>query len=150
MKFLRPLTIFMALLAVAGLTLNPSRAGAQSDDQLKMDSILARTMASQELLTEADVIAYLNNLEPIYRLRFEPGRQQETIRNIGVWSEERFAYVITKMASGLSRLFRPGDPRNNGLADFARPTPAEEALIRRYQDDLGRALEAIQVKYPNP
>lgn len=128
---------------------SPSRPSAAAtkppmptDDRIQQQ--LETLMIRQPPLTEDDVRLYLANAEPIYRLRDEPDRLPETIKAIGGWPEDRFAYVTTKIAVGLSFLIRPDDPRSAGLPDFVRPTPDELTLIKRYQDELTRALERAQ------
>lgn len=147
--------LVVGLLAVSSLALaqstprSPSRSSATAakpglpgDDRIQQQ--LEKIMISQPPLTEDDVRLYLANAEPIYRLRDEPGRLPETIKAIGGWLDDRFAYVTTKIAVGLSLLIRPDDPRNTGLPAFVRPTPDELTLIKRYQDELTRALERAQ------
>ncbi len=104
-------------------------------------------MARQEPLSENDIRIYLENVELIYQLRFEPDRLAEAVKTISAWTEGRFAYVTTKMATGMSMLMRPGDARNNAIPEFAKPTAQEQALIRRHQEALSRAMEAMQAKY---
>lgn len=137
------------LMAGSVLAPTPGPALAQSE-QAAIQGSLERSMARQELLTDEDIRTYLKYADPIYRLRFEPERQDEVIREINFWDEKRFAYVTTKMAVGMSLLLRPGDARNNSIPGFARPKPEELNLIRRHQDELIRTMDSIQSKYaPN-
>jgi len=113
----------------------------------KLQYMLERSMARQAPLASDDIRTYLKYVDPIYRLRFEPDRQTEVIREINFWDENRFAYVTTKMAVGMSLLLRPDDSRNKSIPNFARPTPAELTMIKTYQDELGKAMESMQTKY---
>lgn len=141
--------VIFLLLANSVLALSPGLALAQND-QAALQGSLERSMARQAELTDEDVKTYLKYADPIYRLRFEPERQDEVIREINFWDENRFAYVTTKMAVGMSLLLRPGDARNNSIPNFARPKPEELNLIRRHQDELIRTMDSIQSKYaPN-
>jgi GH18 family chitinase len=133
-------------LALAGLMAAASPASAQSDQE-KIQQQLESLMAKESPLSEEDVRIYLANVDPIFRLRAEPGRLGETARSIGGWSESRFAYVTTKIAVGMSLLLRPTDARHSGIPAFARPDAQEMALLRRYQEELGREMEAAQLKY---
>ncbi len=147
--------LVVGLLAASSLALaqsaprSPSRPSAAAvkpglpgDDRILQQ--LEKLMIRQPPLTEDDVRLYLSNAEPIYRLRDDPGRLPETVKAIGGWPEDRFAYVTTKVAVGLSLLVRPDDPRHAGLPEFVRPTADELTLIKRYQDELTRALERAQ------
>ena len=138
--------LLMISLAAAGLILAVSPASAQSDQE-KIQQQLESAMAKEGPLTDEDVRIYLANIDPIFRLRTEPARLGETVRSIGGWSESRFAYVTTKIAVGMSLLLRPGDSRNNGLPAFAKPDTQEMALLKRYQEELSREMEAAQLKY---
>ncbi|MDR1044827.1 MAG: hypothetical protein LBP33_06885 [Candidatus Adiutrix sp.] len=133
-------------LAVAGLMAAVPPASAQSDQE-KIQQQLESAMAKESPLGEEDVRIYLANVDSIFRLQVEPGRLGETARNIGGWSESRFAYVTTKIAVGMSLLLRPTDSRNSGIPAFARPDTQETALLRRYQEELSREMEAAQLKY---
>lgn len=117
------------------------------NDLQNLQGALARSMARQLPLSEDDVSAYLRYVEQIYLLRFQPDRQSDLIRNISIWDEDRFAYVTTKMALGMSLLLRPGDARNNAIPKFARPSEAELELIKSHQDELARHMDSLQAKY---
>lgn len=137
------------LMAGSVLALTPGLAAAQNE-QAALQSSLERSMARQTDLTDEDIRTYLKYADPIYRLRFEPERQSEVIREINFWDENRFAYVTTKMAVGMSLLLRPDDSRNNSIPSFTRPKQEELNLIKRYQDELIRTMDSIQSKYaPN-
>lgn len=138
-----------AAVLLAALVFFPSAPAGAQDDLEKVQAQLEKVMARQEPLSEEDVRVYLENVEIIYQLRFEPDRLAEAVKTVSAWSEGRFAYVTTKMATGMSILMRPGDARNNSIPEFAKPNSQETALIRRHQDALSRAMEAMQAKY-NP
>ena len=140
--------LFIICLTAAWLISAALPALAQSDQE-KIQQQLESAMAKEGPLTDEDIRIYLANIDPIFRLRSEPARLSETVRNIGGWSEGRFAYVTTKVAVGMSLLLRPGDSRNNGLPAFARPSNQEMELLRRYQEELSREMEAAQLKYGN-
>jgi hypothetical protein len=128
----------LLLSATAAFAQNPSR---ESQDRLY------KVMESQEELSEDDVKLYLQHAEAIYKLRFEPGALDDTVRLIGSWSDKRFAYVTTKMAAGMSLLITPDDSRNNSIPEFARPTSGELRLIQRYQLQLETAMAQARRAY---
>lgn len=138
----------LIFLLIAGLAMFSSAGpAAAQDDSESLQHILERGMSRQAPLTADDVRVYLKNVEQIYRLRFEPGRQADVVREINYWDENRFAYVTTKMAVGMSLLLRPDDARNKSVPNFTRPTAAEMTLIKTYQDELAKAMESMQTKY---
>jgi len=138
--------IFAVLLAVFSLTFSIPPAQAQNITRESQDR-LYKVMDAQEELTEEDVRLYLQHLDAIFKLRFEPDKLDETVRLIGNWPEKRFAYVITKMAAGMALLMKPDDPGNNSIPEFARPTSAELILIKRYQSQLESAMSRAQRAY---
>lgn len=143
MKFFLKIVPVLALVILAfAVTSAPAQ-----DDKDRIERELEKTMSLQSPLVEDDVKLYLANVEPIFRLRFEPEKLIDTIKAIGAWPEDRFAYVTTKMAVGMSLIMRPDDARNQVVPDFARPTPVELALIKRYQDELTRAMSMIEARY---
>ena len=133
--------LFLALILI-------SVPAAQAQQGLSRDSQerLYKIMDPQDELTEDDVKLYLQHADAIFRLRFEPDKLNETARAIG-WPDKRFAYVVTKMAAGLSLLLTRDDPRNSSIPEFARPTRNEERLIQRYQGQLEAALAQAQRAY---
>lgn len=133
------------LTVVAVLFISGSGAWAQSD-LARIQNMLETSMARQTILTEDDVRVYLAHAESIYELRFDPSKVDEVINETG-WSESRFSYVTTKMSVGMSLLLRPDDPRNASIPDFAKPSGAELGVIRRYQEDLARTMEAVQARH---
>jgi hypothetical protein len=133
-------------LLISGPVLAAGPALAQNDQE-NLQGTLARSMARQAPLSDDDIRTYLRYVEPIYRLRFEPDRQNELIRTINIWDENRFAYVTTKMAVGMSLLMRPSDARNNAIPDFARPSRTELELIKSHQDELAQHMDSLQAKY---
>lgn len=134
----------MFLLISGPLLAGPALA---QNDQDKIQGSLARSMLRQAPLSNDDILTYLKYVEPIYQLRFTPNRQGDVVRAINVWDENRFAYVTTKMAVGMSILMRPGDARNNAIPDFARPSQPELELIKSHQDELARQMDSLQAKY---
>ena len=143
--------IIILLMAIAvWFCLQPASELRAQNDLSRIQGLLENSMAKQTILTEDDVKTYLTHIESIYLLRFDPARVDEVIRETG-WTEDRFAYVTTKMAVGMSVLLRPDDPRNRSIPDFAQPSGAEKSIIRRYQEDLARTMEQVQAKYaPSP
>ena len=133
------------LLALAFILFSDPAAQAQNPSRTSQEQ-LYKIMDPQDELTEDDVKIYLQHADAIFRLRFEPGKVNETARLIG-WSEKRFAYVTTKMAAGMSLLIKPDDSRNNSIPEFARPTRSETALIQRYQTQLEAAMAQAQRAY---
>lgn len=127
------------------LWLPPQALMAQSDSA-RIQNMLESSMAKQTILTDDDVRTYLEHAESIYLLRFDPSKADEVIKETG-WSEGRFAYVTTKMAVGMSLLMRPDAPRNSSIPEFARPSGAELSVIRRFQEDLARTMEAVQARH---
>lgn len=142
MKIIR----LIAICLISALTVGLSQASAQTELET-INQQLEKAMVRETSLTDEDIKLYLLNVEPIYRLRFEPDRLPEVIKAIGGWSENRFAYVTTKISVGMSLILRPDDPRNAGIPAFTRPNQQELALLRRNQDNLTRAIEAVQTRY---
>ena len=138
--------ISAVFLSVFVFCLASAEVSAQ-DDQEKMRRQLERLMAGESELTEDDVKIYLNNIDKIFALRFEPDKLPEVAKSVEGWSERRFAYVSTKMAVGMHMLIKPDSPINVTIPDFAKPTGQERDLIKRYQDSLNRAMERVQAKY---
>jgi hypothetical protein len=134
----------MFLLISGPLLAGPALA---QNNREQFQAPLARSMARQLPLSEDDVSTYLRYAEQIYHLRFAPNNQEALIRTINIWDENRFAYVTTKMAVGMSLLMRPSDTRNNAIPGFARPTAGELELIKRHQDELARQMDSLQAKY---
>lgn len=141
--------IIATALALLFLVLIPTSALAQEqqNNTHTIEQELQKIMAQQAPLVEDDIRFYLTNVDPIFRLRFEPDKLADTIASIGVWPEERFVYVTTKMAVGMSLIMRFGDPRNNDIPDFVRPTDEERKLIEKYKDELTRAMTLVQARY---
>ncbi|KXS56369.1 MAG: hypothetical protein AMR96_03040 [Candidatus Adiutrix intracellularis] len=139
-------TFIFILFLTAGLSGLLVPAAAQDEQDLVYER-LAQIMVKEQPLADEDVRIYIENAESIYRLRFEPEKLNETIKSINSWTENRFAYVTTKMAVGMSQLIRPEDPRNTSIPEFAKPSPPEIAVIRRAQDELTRTMERLQAKY---
>lgn len=144
----KALLFIAALMALLAASLQASPALAQGNAELvKIQQQLLKVMARQEPLTAGDIKTYLANAEAIYRLRYEPEKLQEVSEGISAWDDDRFAYVTTKVAVGMSLLMKPDDARNRSLPAFARPTQAELDLIKRHLDELTRAMDAIRAKY---
>ena len=139
----------LCLLIALTLGLMSVPASAQSDLET-INQQLEKAMSRETPLTEEDIRLYLANVDPIYRLRFEPERLPDTVKAINGWTENRFAYVTTKISVGMSILLRADDPRNAAVPVFARPSQQELALLRRYQEDLTRAIEGVQSRYSAP
>lgn len=140
----------LLMMVLALVVLMASESHAQDASSRQALERLEMVMDQQEELTEDEVKLYLQHVNDIYRLRFEPDRLNETVRLINQWSEKRFAYVTTKMAAGMSILMKPGDPRNNSIPQFARPTSGELALIKRYQDQLDEAMTHAMRQFSPP
>lgn len=135
----RPLAIALALALGALFCLAPAAGAA---DKPKAEE-LERAMRFEAPLAEADLRLYLANLPAIFSLRGQPDKAAETAAAIPGWTQNRFAYVTTKMAVGLSLLLRPDDARTAAVPAFAKPTAQEMALIKSHQDEVVKALEAL-------
>ena len=146
--FVRPMVFISMVFTffVATAIFLPTWAVAQEDVQ-RATQELKKIMTQEEPLNENDVRLYLTNADPIYRLRFEPDKLEETILAIGGWSEQRFTYVTIKMAVGMSQLMNPDDFRHQDVMGFAQPSPQELAVIMAHQDELNRVMERIQARY---
>ena len=141
----RHLAFFLPFLP---LLLTTALASAQSE-QDQLYERLAQVMAKEQPLADADIRLYLENAEAIYRLRFEPEKLDETAAAISAWTPDRFAYVTTKIAVGMSQIVRPDDLKNLNVPEFARPSDPEVTVIRRAQEELTRTMERLQAKYGN-
>lgn len=133
------------LAALAFIFILVPGAWAQSDLP-RIQNMLETSMGRETILTENDVRTYLAHAEEIYLLRFDPSGVDEVINRTG-WSANRFSYVTTKMAVGMSLLLRPDDPRNASIPHFAKPSSAEQGVIKSYQEDLARAMETVQARH---
>lgn len=137
--------LITVIFGLAAFVLAAGPAQAQNDDTGRVTEMLRASMSRQAPLTEEDVRTYLSHAEAIYMLRYEPEKTAQVVSETG-WTENRFAYVSTKVAVGMSLLVRRDDPRNASIPDFARPAGAELSLLRSYQDDLVKAMEAAQAR----
>lgn len=132
-------TFLFAAALTAALSFTVAAAAADRTPAAELE----RVMRFEPALAEADVRLYLANLPAIFALRQQPGQAQAVASSIQGWTENRFAYVTTKMAVGLNTLLKPEDPRNAAAPAFAKPTAAELALIKSHQDELVKGLEAL-------
>ena len=135
---------------VLALLLLASPPAAAQTEQAQLYERLAGVMAREQPLADEDIRIYLENAEAIFRLRFEPGKLDETAAAISAWTPGRFAYVTTKVAVGMAQLLRPDDQRNLNVPEFAKPTAPEATVIRRAQDELTRTMERLQARYGTP
>ena len=142
--------IILQLAVAAWFCLQPASELRAQNDLNRIQGLLESSMAKQTILTENDVKTYLAHSESIYLLRFDPARVDEVIKETG-WTGDRFAYVTTKMAVGMSVLLRPDDPRNRSIPSFAQPSGVEKSIIMRYQEALDRTMEQVQARHaPSP
>lgn len=132
------------ILACAALSLMLSQVLlAQDAEKSRLSRALERSMSREAPLSEDDYKIYMANLRDIFALSQAPQGAAELAKNINSWSENRFAYVSTKMAVGLSLLLKPEDPRNQQIPAFARPSEQEMRIIRNHRDELVKAMETL-------
>ncbi|MDR2460767.1 MAG: hypothetical protein LBE38_08305 [Deltaproteobacteria bacterium] len=101
-------------------------------------------------LNENDIDFYIKELPQILALQGDPRQIPKVIAATG-WSENRLAYVVTKMGTGLISLLEPQALASYRFPFFSYPSPAEAELIKAKEKEIQAAFtKIIDAETPRP
>jgi hypothetical protein len=127
--------------------IEPSRAIPQSVWSM---AHLYDIVIKEPQLNENDIDYYIKELPQILALKADPSQIPKIIAATG-WSENRLAYVATKMGTGLITLLEPEESFKYRFPFFTHPTPAEAELIKAREKDIQQAfMRIIDSETPKP